>query len=157
MESLNQFLPLLIIGVVIYFIIRGQKRKNEKFRELERKVEQLHSENQEKNSEDLRDEPNVNILQKELNQEELWKKSRVGLYIVIPFIAIFDIVQNDSTGSNQNLIPTIVNFFITREIVKRVIKTDRDIKFPKLFSVAVSLGVFFIQVVIGFLLTDYPK
>jgi hypothetical protein len=79
----------------------------------------------------------------------LWKKARWGLYIIIPFICIFDIINNDIAGSKQNIVPTIVNFFLTRYIIKLMTKKGVNIGYPKLAAAGVSLVIFFCQVLIG--------
>lgn len=154
MEIVNQFIPIILISIVIYFIVKRQKRKNEKFKELEKKLEQLVKQNSDQENTVLDENTEFTTISLEIKHKKLWEKSRIGLYITIPFIGIFDIIQNDITGSNMNLIPTILNFFITREVVKRIIKTDKEIKFPIILSVGVSIGVFLVQILIGLLLNN---
>jgi len=82
METFSLFLPIILIAVVVYFIYKYYKNKKTEYVSLD-------------------DE----------NAIALWKKARWGLYIIIPFIFIFDIINNDMTGSKPNIVPTIVNFF----------------------------------------------
>jgi hypothetical protein len=151
METLSQFLPLLLITVIIYLLYKREKRKKEKFQELERKLEELLSKDSQTENKIPDENSEISEVSKKLKHENLWKKSRIGLFIIIPIIGVIDIFDNDTSGSNMNLIPTIVNFFVTREVVKRIIKTDRVIKFPIMLSMGVSLIVFLIQILVGIL------
>lgn len=151
METISQFLPLLLITVIVYLLYKREKRKKEKFQELERKLEELLSKDSHTENKILDENSEISKVSKKLKHENLWKKSRIGLFIIIPIIGIIDIIDNDTSGSNMNLIPTIVNYFVTREVVKRIIKTDRVIKFPVMLSIGVSLIVFLIQILVGIL------
>lgn len=151
METISQFFPLLLITVIVYLLYKGEKRKKKKFQELERKLEELLSKDSQTENKILDENSEISEVSKELKHKNLWKKSRIGLFIIIPIIGVYDIIDNDTNGSNMNLIPTIVNFFVTREVVKRIIKTDRVIKFPVMLSMGVSLIVFLIQILVGIL------
>lgn len=151
METISQFLPLLLITVIVYLFYKREKRKKEKFQELERKLEELLSKDSHTENKILDENSEISEVSKKLKHENLWKKSRIGLFIIIPIIGVIDIIDNDTSGSKMNLIPTIVNFFVTREVVKRIIKTDRVIKFPVMLSIGVSLIVFIIQILVGIL------
>ena len=120
METFSLFLPIILIAVVVYFIYRYYKNKKTEYVSLD-------------------DE----------NAIALWKKARWGLYIIIPFIFIFDIINNDMTGSKPNIVPTIVNFFLTRYLIKLMSKKGVNIGYPKLAAAGVSLCIFIGQVVIG--------
>ena len=124
MEKIALLLPFILMIVVVYFIYKYLKNKK----------------SQPKNIEDQ-------------NNEELWKKARWGLYFIIPFIAVFDIINNDTTGGNQNLLPTILNFFITRYLIKNIIQRGFNISFPKLATAGVSIMIFIIQVGLGRVIT----
>lgn len=151
METISQFFPLLLITVIVYLLYKGEKRKKKKFQELERKLEELLSKDSQTENKILDENSEISEVSKELKHKNLWKKSRIGLFIIIPIIGVYDIIDNDTNGSNMNLIPTIVNFWVTREVVKRIIKTDRVIKFPVMLSMGVSLIVFLIQILVGIL------
>lgn len=151
METISQFFPLLLITVIVYLLYKREKRKKKKFQELERKLEELLSKDSQTENKILDENSEISEVSKELKHKNLWKKSRIGLFIIIPIIGVYDIIDNDTNGSNMNLIPTIVNFWVTREVVKRIIKTDRVIKFPVMLSMGVSLIVFLIQILVGIL------
>ena len=121
METFSLFLPIILIAVVVYFIYKYYKNKKTEYVSLD-------------------DE----------NAIALWKKARWGLYIIIPFIFIFDIINNDMSGSKPNIVPTIVNFFLTRYLIKLMSKKGVNIGYPKLAAAGVSLFIFICQVVIGF-------
>jgi hypothetical protein len=85
----------------------------------------------------------------DLNNQKLWKKARWGLYIIIPFIAVLDILNNDIVGGNKNILPTILNFFITKYLMKKIIERGTNISYLKLATAGISILVFLIQVGIG--------
>jgi hypothetical protein len=124
MDLIVSFIPILLMIIVGYYIFRYYNKKNKaKFKD------------------DLSEQ-----------EEAIWKKSRWGLFFIIPFIAIFDIINNNMTGSKQNLVPTILNFFITRFIVKSIIKRGFNINYPKLAAIGISILIFILQVAIGLLI-----
>ena len=86
MKQIAVLLPFIVMIIVGYFIYKYLKNKKSQPKNIE-----------------------------EQNNEKLWKKARWGLYIIIPFIAVLDIINNDITGGNQNLFPTILNFFSSSE------------------------------------------
>ena len=83
------------------------------------------------------------------DEKAIWLKARFGLFFIIPFIGVFDIINNNSTGGKPNLFPTIMNFFITSFIVKKMIKKGVNFKYPKLISIGISIGVFILQMALG--------
>lgn len=120
METFFLFLPIILIAVVVYFIYKYYKNKKAEYVNLD-------------------DE----------NAISLWEKARWGLYIIIPFIFIFDIINNDMTDSKPNIIPTIVNFFLTKYLIKLMSKKGVNIGYPKLAAAGVSIFIFIGQVLIG--------
>ena len=124
MKQIAVLLPFIVMIIVGYFIYKYLKNKKSQPKNIE-----------------------------EQNNEKLWKKARWGLYIIIPFIAVFDIINNDITGGNQNLFPTILNFFITRYLIKKIIQRGINISYLKLATVGVSIMIFIIQVGLGRVIT----
>ena len=120
MDTFIALIPIIFMIVVGYFIYKYYKNKKSGFVSIE-------------------DE----------NAKALWEKARWGLYIIIPFILIFDIINNDMTGAKQNFIPTIINFFLTRYLIKLLSKKGVTINYPKLAAVGLSISIFLIQVLLG--------
>ena len=120
MEKIAALLPFALMITVIYFSVKFF----------------INKKSQPQNIEDL-------------NNEKIWKKARWGLYIIIPFIAVLDILNNDMVGGNKNIIPTIFNFFITKYLMKKIIERRTNISYLKLTTAGVSILVFLIQVGIG--------
>ena len=120
MEKIAPLLPFVLMITVIYFSVKFF----------------INKKSQPQNIEDL-------------NNQKLWKKARWGLYIVIPFIAVLDILNNDMVGGDKNIIPTILNFFITKYLMKKIIEKWTNISYLKLATAGVSILVFLIQVGIG--------
>ena len=125
MDTFQSFLPIILMIVVGYFIYKYYKNKKSK-----------------------------PITIKDEAAKELWKKARWGLYIIIPFIFVFDVINNDMTGSKPNIIPTIVNFFLTRYLIKLMSKKEYTINYPKLAAVGLSISIFLIQVILGLLVGE---
>ena len=120
MEKIAALLPFALMITVIYFSVKFF----------------INKKSQPQNIEDL-------------NNQKLWKKARWGLYIIIPFIAVLDILNNDMVGGNKNIIPTIFNFFITKYLMKKIIERRTNISYLKLTTAGVSILVFLIQVGVG--------
>ena len=120
MEKIAALLPFALMITVIYFSVKFF----------------INKKSQPQNIEDL-------------NNQKLWKKARWGLYIVLPFIAVLDILNNDMVGGNKNIIPTIFNFFITKYLMKKIIERRTNISYLKLTTAGVSILVFLIQVGVG--------
>ena len=120
MEKIAPLLPFVLMITVIYFSVKFF----------------INKKSQPQNIEDL-------------NNQKLWKKARWGLYIVLPFIAVLDILNNDMVGGDKNIIPTILNFFITKYLMKKIIERWTNISYLKLATAGVSILVFLIQVGIG--------
>ena len=120
MEKIATLLPFALMITVIYFSVKFF----------------INKKSQPQNIEDL-------------NNQKLWKKARWGLYIIIPFIAVLDILNNDMVGGNKNIIPTILNFFITKYLMKKIIERRTNISYLKLTTAGVSILVFLIQVGVG--------
>ena len=120
MEKIAALLPFALMITVIYFSVKFF----------------INKKSQPQNIEDL-------------NNEKIWKKARWGLYIIIPFIAVLDILNNDMVGGNKNIIPTILNFFITKYLMKKIIERRTNISYLKLTTAGVSILVFLIQVGVG--------
>ena len=120
MEKIAALLPFALMITVIYFSVKFF----------------INKKSQPQNIEDL-------------NNQKLWKKARWGLYIVLPFIAVLDILNNDMVGGDKNIIPTILNFFITKYLMKKIIERRTNISYLKLTTAGVSILVFLIQVGVG--------
>jgi hypothetical protein len=120
MEVFKSFLPIILMIVVGYFIYKYYRNKKSKPITIEDEA-----------------------------SKELWNKARWGLYIIIPFILIFDTINNDMTGANQNALPTIINFFLTRYLIKLMSRKGLSIHYPTLAAVGVSISIFLIQVLLG--------
>ena len=124
MDLIISFIPILLMIIVGYYVFIYYNKKNKA-----------------KIKGDLSEE-----------EEAIWKKSKWGFYFIIPFIAVFDIINNNMTGTKQNLVPTILNFFITRFIIKSIIKKGFNISYPKLVTIGISVLIFILQVAIGLLI-----
>ena len=120
MEKLVALLPFVLMITVMYFSIKFFVNKKSQTQNIE-----------------------------DLNNQKLWKKARWGLYIIIPFIAVLDILNNDIVGGNKNILPTILNFFITKYLMKKIIERGTNISYLKLATAGISILVFLIQVGIG--------
>ena len=120
MEKIAPLLPFVLMITVMYFSIKFFVNKKSQTQNIE-----------------------------DLNNQKLWKKARWGLYIVIPFIAVLDILNNDMVGGDKNIIPTILNFFITKYLMKKIIERWTNISYLKLATAGVSILVFLIQVGLG--------
>ena len=120
MEKLVVLLPFVLMITVIYFSIKFFVNKKSQTQNIE-----------------------------DLNNQKLWKKARWGLYIIIPFIAVLDILNNDIVGGNKNILPTILNYFITKYLMKKIIERGTNISYLKLATAGISLLVFLIQLGIG--------
>lgn len=120
MEKLVVLLPFVLMITVIYFSIKFFVNKKTQTGNVE-----------------------------DLNNQKLWKNARWGLYIIIPFIAVLDILNNDIVGGNKNILPTILNFFITKYLMKKIIERGTNIRYLKLATAGISILVFLIQVGIG--------
>ena len=120
METFFLFLPIILIAVVVYFIYKHYKNKKAEYVNLD-------------------DE----------NAIALWEKARWGLYVIIPFIFILNMINNGMTDSKPNIIPTIVNFFLTKYLIKLMSKKGVNIGYPKLAAAGVSIFIFIGQVLIG--------
>jgi hypothetical protein len=120
MEKLVALLPFVLMITVIYFSIKFFVNKKSQTGNIE-----------------------------DLNNQKLWKKARWGLYIIIPFIAVYDILNNDIVGGNKNILPTILNFFITKYLMKKIIERGTNISYLKLATAGISILIFLIQVGIG--------
>ena len=92
---------------------------------------------------------------RDLEVDEIWKKYRWGLWIIIPVILFFDILSNDMSGAKMNLIPTVLNFFVSKEIILRRIKSGKVSNYPKLTAISVALLVLFVQLVLGYIFWTY--
>jgi|TARA_B110000879_G_C10972513_1_gene432013 hypothetical protein len=122
METVALFIPFIFMGVVGYFIYRRFKKKGVF------------------NNDGLS------------NNDVLWGKAVWGLYLTIPFILIFEEIIDDARGGNKNVLATVINFIATRFIVKKMIKNQVNLSYPKLITSGISLLVFFIQILIGSLI-----
>lgn len=89
---------------------------------------------------------------RDLEVDEIWKKYRWGLWIIIPVILFIDILSNDMSGAKMNFIPTVINFFVSKEIILRRIKSGKVSNYPKLTAISVALLVLFVQLVLGYVL-----
>ena len=126
MDIFIALIPIMIMIIIGYFIYKYYKNKKSGFISIE-------------------DE----------NARALWKKARWGLYTIIPFIFVLDIINNDMTGTKQNFIPTIINFFLTRYLIKLLSKKGVTIDYPKLAAVGISISIFLIQVLLGLFISHY--
>ena len=87
--------------------------------------------------------------------DTLWKKARWGLFIFMPFLAVFEVLSDDLAGNDPRIIATIVNFFISKYIFNKIAERDIEIKFPKLTVILISVLVFVIQISFGILISKY--
>jgi len=119
MDNIAMFFPFIVMGIVGYFIFRWFKK---------RKVF---------NNDGLS------------SDEIIWSKAVWGLYFTIPVILIFEVILDDIRGGNKNIVATIVNFFATRFVVKKMIENKINLRYPKLTTSLISISIFVLQVIIG--------
>lgn len=119
MDTIALFLPFVFIGIVAYFIYRSFKKKGV-------------FNNDGLSSDDV-----------------LWSKAIWGLYLTIPFILIFEVILDEARGGNKIVLATIVNFIATKYIVKKMIKNQINLRYPKLATSGISVLVFVVQLLIG--------
>lgn len=119
MDTIALFLPFVFIGIVAYFIYRSFKKKGV-------------FNNDGLSSDDV-----------------LWSKAIWGLYLTIPFILIFEVILDEARGGNKIVLATIVNFIATKYIVKKMIKNQINLRYPKLAASGISVLVFVVQLLIG--------
>lgn len=119
MDTIALFLPFVFIGFVVYFIYRSFKKKGV-------------FNNDGLSSDDV-----------------LWSKAIWGLYLTIPFILIFEVILDEARGGNKIVLATIVNFIATKYIVKKMIKNQINLRYPKLATSGISVLVFVVQLLIG--------
>ena len=86
-------------------------------------------------------------------ENKIWIKARYALFILMPFMAFFEIITDDISGRNKNIIATIINFFITKSLFQYFDDNPVIIKYPKLSIVGMSLIIFVIQLFLGSLIT----
>lgn len=119
MDTVALFLPFFFMGIVGYFIYRSFKKKGVF------------------NNDGLSSD-NV-----------LWSKAIWGLYLTIPFILIIEVILDDARGGNNIVLATIVNFISTKYIVKKMIRNQINLRYPKLITSGISVLVFIVQLLIG--------
>ena len=91
----------------------------------------------------------------EIQTNTQWRKYRWGLWIIMPLILFIDVLSNDMSGANMNIIPTILNFFISKEIILRSIRAGKISSYPKLIAILVSFSVLVVQISLGYFLWTY--
>ncbi len=88
-----------------------------------------------------------------LSEEEtlIWEKAKVGLYFTIPLILIIISILHSISErkSEANIGPAILNFFITRFVVKKIIKKGLSFNYPKLYTIGISIVIYIIQLTLG--------
>lgn len=119
MDTVALFLPFVFMAIVGYFIYRRFKKKG------------VYN-NDGLSSDDVK-----------------WSKAIWGLYLTIPFILIIEVILDEARGGNIIILATIVNFITTKYIVKKMIKNQINLRYPKLITSGISLLVFIVQLLIG--------
>ena len=119
MDTVALFLPFVFMGIVGYFIYRSFEKKGV-------------FNNDGLSSDDVK-----------------WSKAIWGLYLTIPFILIFEVILDEARGGNIIILATIVNFIATKYIVKKMIKNQINLRYPKLITSGISILVFIVQLFIG--------
>lgn len=149
-------LLLLGLGGLIYFLMRKQKDSLKKT-EMERNKKVSEREDL-KISDPLEYEKLVkeDEERKRINKDrkQLWKRVRVGLIIFLIPHLIFEILLSDSSGltSNNMYVPLGINFgFSSFFIRNQIFKKHKNIDNPILYGLGISMIVFSIRVVLGFL------
>ena len=162
MEVLNQFLPLLLLIGVGYFIYKVTKKSKEKGKQL--MVENYEKKRRmEEEMETLKnDNPSeFDRIKNELKEKEdreslkdkLWKKSRIGLWILVLPHVIFEQVMKDLSDEGGNFqISVIINFYISRWYIKnQIFDKGKVVTNPILYGIGIGLIVFCIRLTLGFL------
>ena len=164
MEVLNQFLPLLLLIGVGYFIYKLTKKSRdkgkqlmvenyEKKRRMEEEMETLKNDNPsefERIKNELKEKEDRESL-----KDKLWKKSRIGLWILVLPHLIFEILvselDNSKMGGNFQF-SVIMNFFISRWYIKsQIYDKGKVVENPILYGIGIGLIVFCIRLLLGFL------
>ena len=126
MEQLAAWMPIILMVLTAIFIFKYfQNRKKTEY-----SVEEIQTNTQ-------------------------WRKYRWGLWIIMPLILFIDVLSNDMSGANMNIIPTILNFFISKEIILRSIRAGKISSYPKLIAILVSFSVLVVQISLGYFLWTY--
>tara|TARA_B100001093_G_scaffold156106_1_gene148725 strand:+ start:1525 stop:1836 length:312 start_codon:yes stop_codon:yes gene_type:complete len=93
------------------------------------------------------------LKQEDLSNDEVWKKSRIGLFIFAFPHLIFEQIMSElsETGGNFS-ISVLINFYVSRYFIKKKIyKDNKIIDNPIFYGLGISLIVFCIRVLLGFL------
>ena len=73
-----------------------------------------------------------------------WKKARIVLFILTPFVLIFEGITDDIDGVTLRIIATFFWFRISKEIFLHYDNKSIIQNYPKLSILAISVGVFII-------------
>jgi len=120
MQTLWQFTPFILMLLVFYGIYRYKKSRNKN------KIIEVGKP--------------VNLA---------WKKARIALFILMPFLVVYEMIGDEMGGGEIRIIATIINFFISKEIFLYYDNKSFIQNYPKISIVGISIGVFIIQVLLG--------
>lgn len=148
---------LLGLGVLIYFVTKKQKLN---LRNLQKERELQHLEKDELKISDpvkyemlVKEEEERKNLKRE--REKLWKNVRIGLLIFLVPHFFFEIYISDISGvtTNNPYLPLGINYGISSLFIRyQIFKKRKSIREPIFYGLGVSMIVFCIRLVLGFLL-----
>ena len=81
--------------------------------------------------------------------EDAWKKGRIALFILMPFMAVFEVITDDMAGKSPTVIATIINFFLSKTIFQYFDDKPFISKNPKLSILSISILIFIVQLMLG--------
>ena len=153
----------LLFGIIMYFIVVRSNKKNNLLMDSLKEVDIPEKQRKE---EELKSSISIEELEKKSTEQKkikdlndkTWEQSRIGLFIfILPHLifeqVIFELYQS-SIGSN--MIPVIVNFYITRYIIKgKIYDENKKVNSPILYGLGISSIVFSIRLLLGFLFSLY--
>ena len=86
--------------------------------------------------------------------DDAWKKGRLALFILMPFMAIFEIITDDMAGKSPTVVATIINFFLTKTVFQYFDDKPLISNNPKLSILAISILIFALQLMLGQLINS---
>tara|TARA_B100001059_G_C17719123_1_gene519667 strand:- start:625 stop:924 length:300 start_codon:yes stop_codon:yes gene_type:complete len=88
------------------------------------------------------------------DQKANWKKARTGLIIFAVIHLFFEVIMSDAMGQDSSRVglPIIVNFLISRWIIKSQLSKGKEFQNMILMSLIVSSGVFAVRLILGTLI-----
>lgn len=160
MEKLVSLIPIVIIILLGFWVYKlnkkSKKLKLQNYEKEKRKIEEMEKLK-------LNNPEEYKRLNKELKESEekeslkkkVWKKSRIGLWILVFPHLIFETIlsdlNNSSFGENYG-VSVVANFLISRWYIKRqIFDKEKTVKHPILYGIGVGLIVFCLRLILGYL------